>query len=190
MLSFDYSIANGSGADFAVFENAFISGEGGGVEEQVFAELAYVDVSTNGIDFARFPSVSLTQGLVGGYGAVDPTDVYNLAGKHINAYDDSWGTPFDLDDLSADPTVTAGLVNLFEINYVRFIDIPGEGSFYDSLGNPIYDAWLTWGSGGLDLEAVGVINQVPEPETLAGTLAASGSMCLWWIVRRRRGKQA
>lgn len=185
VLSFDYSIANRSGVDFAVFENAFISGGGAGVEGQVFAELAYVDVSTNGVDFARFPSVSLTPELVGAYGTVDPTDVYNLAGKHVNAYDDSWGTPFDLDDLSADPTVAAGLVDLSEINYVRFIDIPGEGSFYDSLGNPIYDAWLTWGSGGLDLEAVGVINQVPEPGTLVGTLAAVAAMGLGWIVRRR-----
>ena len=31
---------------------------------------------------------------------------------------------------------------------------------------PIYDAWVTWGSGGLDLEAVGVINQAPEPLSL------------------------
>ncbi|AKB27731.1 Chitin binding protein [Methanosarcina siciliae T4/M] len=51
-----------------------------------------------------------------------------------------------------------GSVDLNSINYVRIVDIPGSGDFKDSQGNPIYDAWVTWGSGGLDLEAVGVIN--------------------------------
>ena len=49
------------------------------------------------------------------------------------------------------------------VRYVRIVDIPGSGDFKDSLGNPIYDAWVTWGSGGVDLEAVGVLNTVPEP---------------------------
>ncbi|AKB27733.1 Chitin binding protein [Methanosarcina siciliae T4/M] len=51
-----------------------------------------------------------------------------------------------------------GSVDLNSINYVRIVDIPGSGDFKDSQGNPIYDGWVTWGSGGLDLEAVGVIN--------------------------------
>jgi PKD repeat protein len=49
-------------------------------------------------------------------------------------------------------------VDLNSINYVRIVDIPGSGDFKDSQGNPIYDGWVTFGSGGLDLEAVGVIN--------------------------------
>lgn len=186
-LTFDYSITNGLGADFAVFENGFISGGGAGVAGQIFAELAYVEVSTNGSNFARFPSVSLTPALVGGYGTINPTDAYNLAGKHVNAYGDSWGTPFNLDDLAADSLVTTGLVNLAEINYVRFMDIPGNGSFLDSLGNPIHDAWRTWGSGGLDLEAVGVIHQVPEPGMTVCVLAA---IALGSSARRRRHRRA
>ncbi len=39
------------------------------------------------------------------------------------------------------------------------MDIPGDGTFLDSLGDPIYDAWVTWGSGGFDLEAIGVISR-------------------------------
>ncbi|AKB34208.1 Chitin binding protein [Methanosarcina siciliae HI350] len=153
-LGFDLPIANGEGPDLAVFENGFIvSGT-----ETIFAELAYVEVSTDGIVFARFPSISLTSGQVGGYGSIDPTDVYNLAGKHVNAYGDSWGTPFDLSTLSQAPEVLNGSVDLNSINYVRIVDIPGSGDFKDSQGNPIYDGWVTWGSGGLDLEAVGVIN--------------------------------
>ncbi|AAM07636.1 cell surface protein [Methanosarcina acetivorans C2A] len=153
-LGFDLPIANGEGPDLAVFENGFIATG----TEKIFAELAYVEVSTDGIVFARFPSIFLTSGEVGGYGSIDPTDVYNLAGKHVNAYGDSWGTPFDLSTLAQAPEVLNGSVNLNSINYVRIVDIPGSGDFKDSRGNPIYDAWVTWGSGGLDLEAVGVIN--------------------------------
>jgi hypothetical protein len=190
-LTFANSITNGSGADFAVFENAFISAGGAGVAGQVFAELGYVEVSTNGVDFARFPSVSLTSALVGAYGTVDPTNVYNLVGKHVNAYGNSWGTPFNLDDLTSDPLVTSGLVDLNDINYVKIVDIPGDGSFKDSLGNPIYDAWRTWGSGGVDLEAIGVINQVPEPSTIllmAGGLL--GLLFYTWLKRRRSAKNS
>ncbi|AKB27732.1 Chitin binding protein [Methanosarcina siciliae T4/M] len=84
-LGFDLPIANGEGPDLAVFENGFIvSGT-----EKMSAELGYVEVSTDGIVFARFPSISLTSGQAGGYGSIDPAYVYNLAGKHVNAYGDS-----------------------------------------------------------------------------------------------------
>lgn len=168
--------ATGGGADFAVFENGFASAGGAGVAGQLFAELAFVEVSTNGIDFARFPSLSFTGNTVGAYGTIDPTDVYNLAGKHANAYGDSWGTPFDLDSLLDDPDnvslVTTGLLDLSNVNFVRIVDIPGDGSTTDSQGNPIYDGWYTWGSGGFDLDAIGVINNslntpIPEPATFA-----------------------
>ena len=165
-LTFNKAITNSSGPDFALFENGFISAGGAGVAGQILAELAYVEVSTDGANFARFPSISLTLSQVGPYGTVEPTDVYNLAGKHVNASGDSWGTPFNLDDLLDHAYVLSELVDLAEINYVRLVDMPGDGSFPDSANNPIYDAWLTWGSGGLDLEAVGVINQAPEPLSL------------------------
>ena len=164
-LSFAKPIFDGAGKDFAVFENALISdSQGGGAEVgKVFAELGYVEVSTDGTNFARFPSHSLTaQPAVpgnAGYFTVDPTEVYNLAGKHVNADGESWGTPFDLAELAADPLVLSGEIDLREINYVRIVDIPGSGDFLDSFGNPIYDAWPTWESGGLDLEAVGVIHE-------------------------------
>ena len=178
-VTFDRPIRNGAGADFAAFENGSISQGGAGVPGEILAEFAFVEVSTNGSDFARFPSVSLTDALVGPYGTVDPTNVYNLAGKHVNAYpglanSGSWGTPFNLDDLADDPLVLAGTVDLTDINFVRFIDITGNGQTADQAtrliepetGEPytadhmIYDAWVTWGSGGADLEAVGVIHRV------------------------------
>lgn len=187
ILTFNRPIQNGPGPDFAVFENGFISDGGAGVNGQIFAELAYVEVSTNGVSFARFPSVSLTQptspsGGTGAYGTIDPTNVYNLAGKHVNAYGSCWGTPFNLSDLANEPNVLNGGVNLNNINYVRIVDIPGNGFFKDAatkmidpntidpntglggtyytVNHGIHDAWVTWGSGGFDLEAIGAIEQI------------------------------
>ncbi len=151
-LSFNSGIRNGSGADFAVFENGF------GSNTSVFGELGYVEVSSDGTHFARFPNDSLTPSAVGAFGNINPTNVHNLAGKHVNAFGNSYGTPFDLGDLTTDPLVTSGQVKLNAVKYVRIVDIPGNGSFLDSSSRPIYDAWQTVGSGGLDLEAIGVTN--------------------------------
>ncbi|MDJ0745530.1 MAG: calcium-binding protein [Xenococcaceae cyanobacterium MO_167.B27] len=172
-LTFDLTIANGKGSDFAVFENGFDFGEG------TFAELAYVEVSTDGSNFARFPSISLTPEPVDSFGVVDSTEIFNLAGKHLNnafvddttgeLTGDSFGTPFDLEDLSGDPLVTSGLVDLNDINFVRLIDIPGSGDFLDAEGNPIFDPFpQSPGGGGFDLDAIGVINEADEDETLIG----------------------
>jgi hypothetical protein len=152
-LSFQQPVKDLSGADFVVYENAL------GTSTSVFAELAYVEVSSDGIHFARFPSRSLTPSAVGQLGYVNPTNILNLAGKHINSYGKSWGTPFDLSQLATDALVTGGQVDLNDIRYVRLIDIPGNGSFLDSTGAGIYDAWITFGSGGLDLDAIGVISR-------------------------------
>ena len=146
-------IQNLSGADFVVFENGMISlgnqegvGAGG-----VFGELAYVEVSADGVQFHRFPCVSQTGAAVSSFGSLDPTQIHNLAGKHANK-DDSWGTPFDLEDLAQS--------GLDEITHIRLVDIPGTGDFLDSREPPksIYDPHKTIGSGGFDLEAIGAIS--------------------------------
>ncbi|MDX6765738.1 MAG: hypothetical protein SFU85_03005 [Candidatus Methylacidiphilales bacterium] len=174
-LGFAKPIQNLSGADFVIYENAL------GLAGSVFAELAYVEVSSDGTHFARFPSRSLTTAAVGPYGNVDPSNVFNLAGKHINGMGQSWGTPFDLAQLAGDPLVLSGQVDLNNIQQVRLVDIPGNGSFLDSTGAGIYDAWVTIGSGGLDLEAIGVISQAmtyaewAAQRGLAGTLSGPGA---------------
>ncbi len=148
------------GADFVVFENAFIVNAGTG---GIFGDLAHVEVSSDGVNFARFPSVSLTAMATGPFGTLDPTNVFHLAGKHQNAGGECWGTPFDLAQLATHPLVVAGLVELNAIRAVRLVDIPGDGSSRDAASpaaHPIYDAWLTAGSGGFDLEALGVISVV------------------------------
>ncbi|NQU76262.1 MAG: prepilin-type N-terminal cleavage/methylation domain-containing protein [Planctomycetes bacterium] len=159
-LTFDRPIWNAAGADLAVFENGFVRLG----SDSFFAELAYVEVSTDGINFARFHAISLTDQPAGGYYdqlTIDATDVYNLAGKHGNAHGMCWGTPFDLSDLGDDPMVADGTVNLFNINYIRMVDIPGSGDFLDSAEGEIYDAWPTVGSGGFDLDAVGILHTAP-----------------------------
>jgi hypothetical protein len=161
-LTFSTPITNGAGADLAVFENAFNSGA------FWFAELGFVEVSSDGVNFARFPSVSLNTeadlnvGFGRNFALIDRTNVDNLAGIHGTGQ----GTLFDLDDLLADALVQGGLVDLGSIGFVRIVDVPGNGSFLDSLGNPILDAWVTTGSGGVDLDAIGALHVVPEPGTL------------------------
>lgn len=198
-LSFSRPIRNGPGEDLAVFENAFDFFPPD--DEFVFAELAFVEVSSNGLDFARLPSISLnTEGagnpatdiLIPDFGAGPARDfagilienTENLAGVHALGL----GTLFDLEDVSDHPLVLAGLVDLEAIGYVRLVDVPGDGSFVDSLGNPILDAWSTatgFGSAGFDLDAVGALHVVPEPGT--GVLVLLGLAAL---ARRQRGGRA
>lgn len=172
------AIRDVNGYDFAVFENGFVSRystQGGSVSGQMHAEFGYVEVSSNGADFARFGSVSLTPGPVGPYGTVEISNIHSLAGKHPNANGICTGTPFDLQNIAGDPNVTSGAVDINDIRYVRIVDVPGSGDFYDGAightdantrpnwapypnNHPVYDAWVTWGSGGFDLEAVGVLH--------------------------------
>ena len=177
VLSFNEPVRDVNGYDFVVFENGFISDyntPGGSVSGQMFAELGYVEVSSNGEDFVRFPPVSLTASGVGLYGTIEISNVYNLAGKHPNAGGRCTGTPFDLSDIADDPNVVCGVVDINNINFIRIVDVPGSGDFFDNAvehadpntwpdwyyyeaNHPIYDAWVTFGSGGLDLEAIGVL---------------------------------
>jgi len=180
-LSFGGYITNGAGADFAVFENSFMD---------TFLELAFVEVSSDGTHFFRFPNYSFTVSPVGGFGLIDPTNIDGLAGK----YRQGFGTPFDLDALGN----TAGL-DVNKVQYVRLIDVVGNGSTFDSFPaayggpHPIYDPYPTTGSSGFDLDAVGVIHyaaatgavipSVPEPSQWAMYCAALG--LLGFVARRR-----
>jgi len=176
-LTFGAPIFNGPGPDFAVFENGFA------VSGRVFAELAFVEVSSNGVDFFRFPSVSLTQTTtqIGSFDTLDPSDIHNLAGQ----FPAPEGTPFDLQDLvGVSPLLDAGA-----ITHVRIIDVVGALDSrlrtLDSLGNPVNDPFPTpFASGSFDLDAVGAINVVPEPSAFA--LAVAGACGLWLFRMRRR----
>jgi hypothetical protein len=183
-LTFDEPILDGKGYEIVVFENGLLSQlttAEGSMAGQMFAELAYVEVSSNGEDYVRFPAVSLTSEAPGLFGTIDIDKVYNLAGKHPNGNGICTGTPFDLAEVGGEPNVIAGLVDINDIRYVRIVDIPGTGDFHDdatrlinpdtwpdwdfySFDHPVYDAWNTslvplHPSGGFDLEAVGVLKE-------------------------------
>lgn len=173
-------ISDGPGLDFVVFENGIATDDG-----KVFAELAFVEVSTNGNDFARFPSLALNPTPIGPYGLIEIGSVHNLAGRYPNAYGRCLGTGFDLQDLLDHPLVAAGVVDLNDIRYVRIVDIPGDGAWSDqataylgpnwtcySQDNPIYDPWPTWGSGGFDLEAIGIL----KPQYLRADINLDGKV--------------
>lgn len=147
-LTFAQPIYNVSGPDFAVFENGL---------SDSFLELAFVEVSSDGLNFFRFPSHSETQTAtqIGGFGAVDCRYINNFAGK----YKAGFGTPFDLSDLPID-----ALLDIDNITHIRVIDVIGSidplVGTKDSQGNMINELFPTpFNTGGFDLDAIGVINQ-------------------------------
>jgi hypothetical protein len=167
VVGFDQIITNRSGPDFVVWENGFISRQPGTVS-LLWAELMFVEVSSDGVHFARFPSVNLVPSSppLGGFGCIDPTYLHNVAGKHPNGNDGrDEGTPFDLDDLADDPLVRDGIVDLEQIVFLKLVDVVGDGSTYDSQGNPMWDPYPTpFGTGGADLDAVAVLNMDHCPD--------------------------
>ena len=151
-LTFDSPIYNGPGPDFAVFENAI---ENAAQPGAYFLELGFVEVSSDGENFFRFPAISNipTDTQVGSFDCVDPSLIHNLAGKYVAMY----GTPFDLDEVADDP-----LLDKNRITHVRVVDVVGnidpEYATYDSEGHIVNDPWPTpFNSSGFDLDAVGVI---------------------------------
>lgn len=147
ILTFDIPISNGDGWDFAVFENSF---------SDTFLELAFVEVSSDGINYFRFPATSYTpeSPQVGGFGEIDATKINNLAGKYRALF----GTPFDLEELSNED----GL-DINAITHIKIIDVVGcvqdEYATHDQYGNKINDPWSTpFASSGFDLDAVGIIH--------------------------------
>lgn len=163
-LTFSQGISDGPDADFAVFENGFGA---------YYLELSYVEVSSDGIHFVRFPGFSYTAEGSGGF--IYAQDVHGFASKYSHSY----GTPFDLGDLQlvADAiganshSLSAEYVSSFETNfpsldlssvgYVRLVDIIGDGTEKDAEGFPIYDPIAGVGAPGFDLDAIGVIHASP-----------------------------
>ncbi len=145
-LSFNPPISNGDGYDFAVFENSFSDN---------FLELAYVEVSSDGVNFMRFDSGYLGDTPVDRYGSIDTGLIGGLGGKYRQGY----GDPFDLEVFVNREEVLSGLFDLGAIKYVRIVDIIGDGNMHDSFGHPIYDPVLTTNSAGFDLDAIAVLNR-------------------------------
>jgi len=149
-LQFDGTVRNGAGYDFAVFENSF---------DGDFLELAFVEVSSDGERFVRFPAYSETDTVNGtsAFGYTNPEQIHNLAGKYPLFY----GTPFDLAELQD----SAG-IDVENIRFIRIVDVVGSMDprycSRDVLGRKVADPWPTpFPSGGFDLDAVGAIHFLP-----------------------------
>jgi hypothetical protein len=150
VLTFSNAIMNLAGPDFAVFENGFTDD---------YMEFAHVEVSSDGVNYFRFPSISEIPLTIqtDNFSFVDCRYVYNLAGKYRQGY----GVPFDLEEL-------VGIANLDinAITHIKLIDVIGSidaqfGST-DNSGYLINDPYPTeFDSGGFDLDAVAVINEAP-----------------------------
>ena len=148
-MIFAQPITDGSGPDFAVFENSF---------EDYFLELAFIEVSSDGVHFVRFPATSLTSFAkqIGPFDRIpDVRKLNNLAGKYRGGF----GTPFDLFELKD----SAG-IDIQSITHIRVIDVIGSidprFASYDADGNIINDPWPTpFPTCGFDLDAIAVINE-------------------------------
>ncbi|HNX51457.1 MAG TPA: hypothetical protein PKL08_14910, partial [Thermoanaerobaculaceae bacterium] len=136
-LTFDAPIVNGPGTDFVVFENGFAYNGG------VYAEMGFVEVSSDGTHFARLPALCRRTVATGAFDVINPADYYNLGGNYVG------GTGIDLQDLitDGDPLVTGGQVDLSNVTYVRLVDVVGDivgpGRTFDYLGRPVSDPYPT-----------------------------------------------
>ena len=162
LLTFASPICNLAGPDFAVFENAFHSAP------HCFLELAFVEVSSDGEHYFRFPAVTRVPAdeQMDSFGVMDATMIHNFAGK----YEVYYGTPFDLDEVADDP-----LLDKNSITHIRLIDVVGnidpEYATYDAEGHVVNDPFPTpfWSSG-FDLDAVGVIHDLAHNDVAENEL--------------------
>ena len=190
------AITDQPGRDFIVSENSFYENED---PTRAFAELMWVEVSTNGVDFARFAAHSRTPAPVGPFATIDPALTKGFAGampvlanvdeNDIDPFDlaTAGGDSFDLQWLAADPSVVSGAVKLDDIRFVRVVDVIGNGSQLDSSGRPLYDPTGP-GIGGADVDAIAVIHgvtippsaggQTPEPSAAAALSGAAAAVSL------------
>ena len=169
-MTFDSPICNAQGPDFAVFENG-LHPDTDSTMTLYFLELAFVEVSSDGEHFFRFPAVTHVQHelQLENADAINPAQIHNFAGK----YEAMYGTPFDLDEVEDNV-----LLNKNRITHVRLVDVVGnidtlyikdeEGNITDTIcpsldaqDHIINDPWPTaFKSGGFDLDAVGVIHDL------------------------------
>lgn len=141
-------LLNGKGWDFAVFENTF---------DDRYLELAFVEVSSDGWRYFRFPCHSLTDTInqTGAFGYTEPENINNLAGKYRAGY----GTPFDISDIPDYKDLDKN-----NIRYVKIVDVVGslnsKFASFDTAMRKINDPWPTpFASSGFDLDAIGVIQE-------------------------------
>ncbi|HPQ42044.1 MAG TPA: hypothetical protein PLV45_16870 [bacterium] len=151
----DNIVENGPGVDLIIFENAFYSA---GNPENVFCEVAFVEVSEDGITYYRFPNDYNPEGTPvnnpanwSGFAGVHPVLSHPGNGIDPTNPDLAGGDAFDLDEVGLD-----------RIRFVRIIDThEGENAAVDDDGDTIYDPGYPGGdNAGFDLDAVAAVYSV------------------------------
>ncbi|MBN1297390.1 hypothetical protein JXA80_11465 [bacterium] len=162
----DNRVFDGPGTDLIIFENPFYVA---GNPENVFCEVAFVEVSMDGETFFRFPND------------------YNPDGQPVNNPDNWLGFAgvipvISHPDNGVDPTdpLTAGGdcfdladVGLSEIRFIRIIDTgEGDAAAADDDGDTIDDPGMPGGDyAGFDLDAIAAVHSIelftPTPEPTA-----------------------
>lgn len=173
VLTFPAPLYNGPGADFAVYEYGFINPAN---PEEAFMELAFVEVSSDGVNYTRFPASSLTDTpqvpMAGVY--MNARKINNIAGKYVAGY----GTPFDLEELKNTPGLDVN-----NITHVRLVDVVGSMGAHASMdndGNPINDPYPSpIPSGGFDLDAVAALNIPGRWPSGVGNMAEAKAIRLY-----------
>lgn len=151
-------LENHPGPDFAVFENSF---------SDFFLELCFVEISSDGVNFFRFPAVSLTPEdvQIQSFGTIDPALIDNLGGKYRGGF----GTPFDFGVM-----VGTNSLDINQISHIRLVDVVGsvdeQYATTDSEGHLVNDPWPTaFESSGFDLDGLALLaefNAVNAPDQL------------------------
>jgi len=146
-ITFNPALSEQSGPELAIFENSF---------SDTYLELSFVEISSDGVNFVRFPANSLTQitQQVGSFGNINPTDLHNLAGKYRGNY----GVPFDFSDLKDSLSV-----NIQAVTHLRIVDAIGainpQNATRDAQGRIVNEPYPTnFASGGFDLDAIAILN--------------------------------
>lgn len=164
VLELGNAAVDGPGADLLVCENPFLVGLTG----SVFAETCFVEASSDGVHFARFPvRYSGPPGPFAPFAGVGLGWYAGLAGVHpVRAGTDSGidaldivaggGDAFDLADLAGHALVQSGDLDLGGVRWVRLVDID-SGNAFDDHGATIWDAGIDTQSSA-DIDAVVALN--------------------------------
>jgi len=164
-LLMEPALLDGAGADLLVCENPFfVLGS-----LKSFVEAAFVEVSSDGVHFARMPS-SYTgpDEALPAFTGIQPARYRGFAGVMPVLADPplvdpldvtrAGGDTFDLHELIGDPLVLSGQLDLDNVRYVRLVDV-AAGAAADSAGHTVFDCGIG-GVSSCDIDALVGLNTV------------------------------
>jgi len=165
-VELDVPALDGPGADLIVSENPFLVAPGA----STWVEAAFVEVSTTGAVFVRFPTryagppgpfapfTGAAPGWYRGFAGVLPVTTNPANGIDPLDVVAANGDAFDLADLADHPDVVSGAVDLDLIRFVRLVDVEA-GVDQDELGTTVWDA-TTGGTDTCDIDALTAVNHL------------------------------